>query len=153
MWISSLVTRVDKLLIQDAGPRAIGFALHDAPEGMPPEQDSLDHLPVEPAGTTWWDRHVSESCESRSVPSIEVATDSGTIELTDEEADLAHVQKELLGVYLSLRSRRLQLCNLRVCIFVDSVATVAYLVRWGGPSIVLCRIVRRIWGVCVRYGR
>lgn len=152
IWVSSYVTRVDKVLIQDSGPRAVGFALHDAPVEMRAERDSLDHLPVVAEGTTWWDRHVRSLREPQSIPALELATSCGTIELKDSEADLAHVQKELLGTFLALKSRRRELCNKRVCIFVDSVASIAYLVSWGGASVILSRIVRLIWGICVRWG-
>ena len=152
IWVSSVVERVDMLLIQDSGPAAVGFALHDAPQGLQPVADPPDFLPVVGGDTTWWGRHVTESSESQPVPGIQLATSIGTIELTESEATLAHVQKELLGTYLALKSRRRELHHKRVCIFVDSVATIAYIVKWGGPSMILSRIVRLIWGVCVRWG-
>ena len=39
-----------------------------------------------------------------------------------------------------------------MCIFVDSTSSVHYLVKWGGASIRLCKIVRAIWEVCVKWG-
>ena len=69
---------------------------------------------------------------------------AGTIELTDSEAEMEHVHKELLMVALVLRSQAEQLRSRRVCIFVDAVATVAYICNWGGPSLFLCRIVKLI---------
>jgi hypothetical protein len=152
IWVSSVVERVDVLLIQDSGPSAVGFALHEAPDGLQPVAASLDGLPVVSHDPTWWGRHVTTSSEVQPVPDLELATSIGTIPLTEAECDLAHVQKELLGTYLALKSRRRELHNKRVCIFVDAVATIAYLIKWGGPSMVLCRIVRLIWGVCVRWG-
>jgi hypothetical protein len=152
IWVSSLVTKVDKLLVQDAGPRAVGFAVHDAPRGMRTELDSSDHLPVTCMQETWWDRHVRGLKEPKSVPALEFASSLGTIELTDGEAELAHVHKELLGTYLALKSRRRELFQKRVCIFVDSIATVAYLTQWGGTSLILSRMVRCIWGLCTRWG-
>ena len=45
---------------------------------------------------------------------------SGTIELTDLEADMHHVHKGLVGVVLAVASRRFELENKRVCLLVDS---------------------------------
>ena len=148
IWISSTVVPVDKLVIQDAGPRAVGYAVHTAPAELRAIDCSLDMLPVDTGLPTRWGGHVSMP----SMPAVELATSIGTIELREDEAELAHVQKELLGVLLALRSRRRELQDKRVCIFVDSTSSVHYLVKWGGASIRLCRIVRAIWEVCVKWG-
>ena len=58
------------------------------------------------------------------------------------------MHKELMGVFLTLKSRRVELQHKRVCVFVDATASVAYLVNWGGPSQVMTRIVRQIWSLC-----
>ena len=75
--------------------------------------------------------------------SLTVATTCGTIELTDEESLGHHVHKELLGVFLALKSRRVELRHKRVCVFVDATASVAYLANWGGPSKIMTRTVRK----------
>ena len=81
-----------------------------------------------------------------------MVTTERTIELTDQEADLEHVHKELLMVALVLRSQAPALYNRRVCIFVDAMTTVAYICNWGGPSLFLSRIVKLIWSICARFG-
>ena len=173
IWISSLITPVDKMLIQDAGPRAVGFALHEAPAGQCIPASSVDVLPMATIKTsrrshlitdsedappstsmvaTRWNGHVMTSTDSDCMPTVELATSVGTIELKDDEAGWPHVHKELLGVLLALRSLRTSLMNKRICIFVDATATVCYLVQWGGRSSRLTQIVRDIWGVCAQWG-
>ena len=154
------------MLIQDAGPRAIGFAVHEVSDltaassdmlpiensgllvgrghrvsGIDPSPPRQCALPAEPASP-------SHATASDVVDSLSVATSCGTIELTDAECDLHHVQKELLGTFLALHSRREELRHKRVCIFVDATATVAYLSQWGRRSRVLTGIVRRLGVVC-----
>ena len=166
---------VDRVVVQDAGPRAIGYAVHKV-EGL--EAVVADHLPVEGGNQLLgWDGHV-RGAESRSAPTsaenstsfrqasraarvvvsadqvtegMTVSTSCGTIELTDEECTGHHVHKELLGAYLALLSRRLELRHKRVALFVDATASVAYLAKWGGPSQVMTRIVRRIWSLCAAW--
>ena len=186
IWVSSMVEKVDCVLIQDAGPRAVGFAVHE-PSDL--AAASADHLPFgDSSMLVGWGPHatatdleigrgrrakgadsnpvladpscsntvdtvgVSATSAAAVLPTLSVATSCGTIELTDAECDLHHVQKELLGSYLALLSRRDELRDKRVCIFVDATATVAYLTQWGGSSKVLTRIVRRIWGLCAAWG-
>ena len=207
IWIESMIERVDYVLVQDAGPRAIGLALHAADDLFAPAVDPLpadnsfltgqgncakvtslgtgldDDLTGQKtrvtelvtsntgsddkmvgwgshtAGSTGADisRHQLTSPSSGKLSAeqvmsgLSVATSQGTIELTDEECCHHHVHKELLGVLLALQSRRVQLQHRRVCVFVDSTATVAYLVNWGGPSVVMMRLVRRIWAVCASW--
>ena len=170
IWVASTITQVDRVLIQDAGPRAIGFAVHEVSDltaassdmlpiensgllvgrghrvsGIDPSPPRQCALPAEPASP-------SHATASDVVDSLSVATSCGTIELTDAECDLHHVQKELLGTFLALHSRREELRHKRVCIFVDATATVAYLSQWGGRSRVLTGIVRKIWGLCAAWG-
>ena len=45
---------------------------------------------------------------------------SGTVELSDTEADMHHVHKELVSVVLAVASRWFELENKRVCLLVDS---------------------------------
>ena len=90
--------------------------------------------------------------QGTSSESWTIVTADGTIELTDSEADLEHVHKELLMVALVLRSQADRLYNRRVCIFVDAVASMAYICDWGGPSIFLTRLVKLIWSICARFG-
>ena len=145
IWISSMIVPVDKMLVQDAGPRAVGFALHEAPAGMSAAAGSVDVLPMASLETM-------ASTDPDLIPTIELATSVGTIELKDDEAEWPHVHKELLGVLLAIRSLRASLMNKRICLFVDATATVCYLVRWGGRSSRLTQIVREIWGVCAQWG-
>ena len=77
---------------------------------------------------------------------------SGTIELTDLEADMHHVHKELIRVVLAVSLRQLELENKQVCLLVDSTTSVAYIANWGGPSITCNRIVRRLRSICGRFG-
>ena len=221
IWIESRIERVDYVLVQDAGPRAIGLALHAADELFAPAVDPLPTdnsfltgqghcakvtalgtgLDVVLAGQenrvtelvtsntgsddkiVGWDSHAAGSTvalsgaesslstalrEKAALPDIghsssgklsaeqvmsglSVATSEGTIELTDDECNHHHVHKELLGVLLALQSRRVQLQHRRVCVFVDSTATVAYLVNWGGPSVIMMKMVRQIWAVCASW--
>ena len=173
IWIDSIVVPVDKVLVQDAGPRAVGYALHDAPTDRHVSAGSIDPLPMAPAEATRrglramqsvglppiasieatrWDDHVRHPIDPSDIPAVELATSIGTIELKDEEAEWPHVHKELLGVLLALRSLQAELRNKRICLFVDATATVCYLVRWGGRSSRLTQLVRQIWGVCARWG-
>ena len=132
----------------DAGPRAVGFAVHntkdiravDAPGGLPSVEAGVRQLvPTGVLVDAVLDRHT-------------LYASSGTIELTDVEADMHHVHKELVGVVLSVASRQFELENKRVCLLVDSTTSVAYIANWGGPSITCNRIVRRLWGICARFG-
>ena len=175
IWVDSKIEPVDKVVVQDAGPRAIGYAVHKV-EGL--EAVAVDRLPVEGGNLLLgWDGHV-RGAESRSAPTsaenstsfrqasraarvvvsadqvtegMTVSTSCGTIELTDEECTGHHVHKELLGAYLALLSRRHELRHKRVALFVDATASVAYLAKWGGPSQVMTRIVRRIWSLCAAW--
>ena len=148
IWVESMVKMVDCVLVQDAGPRAIGFAIHDmqdicavnAPGGLPSVEVGAQRLvPTGMLVDAVLDKHT-------------LYASSGTIELTDVEADMHHVHKELVGVVLTVASRRLELENKRVCLLVDSTTSVAYIANWGGPSITCNRIVRRLWGICARFG-
>ena len=151
----------------------MGFAVHDAQAGLEARTGSVDVLPMHSVDPTWRGLRVrpshdgypvestacirEEDCVLSTtgplhVPSIELATSIGTIELKDEEASWPHVHKELLGVLLALRSQASSLQNKRVCLFVDATTTVSYLVRWGGKSNRLNQLVRLIWGVCARWG-
>ena len=143
-----MVKTVDCVLVQDAGPRAIGFAVHDmkdiravdAPGGLPSvEVGAQQRVPTGMLVDAVLDKHT-------------LYASSGTIELTDVEADMHNVHKELIGVVLAVASRRLELENKRVCLLVDSTTSVAYIANWGGPSITCNRIVRRLWGICARFG-
>jgi hypothetical protein len=143
IWLSSQVVTVDCAVIQDSGPRAVGFSVRelrgvqacDAPAWLPHEQAGRGVLGEELL--------TSGACVLES--SI------GTIELTEEEAELQHVHKELLGVVLTFASRREELRNRRVCVMVDSTTSVAYLVKWGGSSLRCNRLVRRLWAICARF--
>ena len=148
IWVESMVKTVDCVLVQDAGPRAIGFAVHDmqdiravdAPGGLPSVEVGAQQLvPTGMLVDAVLDKHT-------------LYASSGTIELTDVEADMHHVHKELVGVVLAVASRRFELENKRVCLLVDSTTSVAYIANWGGPSITCNRIVRRLWGICARFG-
>ena len=76
----------------------------------------------------------------------------GTIEFTEEENGLEHVQKELWGLYLSLLSQREALSGKRVSVQVDATATVHYLTEWrGGSSSLLSNMVKLIWALCIRF--
>ena len=175
IWVSSRIEPVDRVVVQDAGPRAVGFAVHKV-ENL--QAVAAGHLPTEGGNQLLgWGDHV-RGTEPRSAPTsaesgdslvrdphsrrLEVAADSvaeglsvatscGTIELTDEECRGHHVHKELLGAYLALLSRRHELQHRRVALFVDATASVAYLAKWGGPSQVMTRIVRRIWCLCAAW--
>ena len=168
IWISSTIVPVDKVMIQDAGPRAIGYALFEAPGIAAAAADSLPteniihstgralHGSDETSANSGEclslgrDDRVRQSIASPGevLEGLSVATTCGTIELTDKEAGGHHVHKELMGVFLALKSRRVELQHKRVCVFVDATASVAYLVNWGGPSQVMTRIVRQIWSLC-----
>ena len=148
IWVESMVRTVDCVLVQDAGPRAVGFALHDmcgiravdAPGGLPSVEAGVQQLvPTGVLVDAVLDKHT-------------LYASSGTIELTDAEADMHHVHKELVGVVLAVASRRFELENKRVCLLVDSTTSVAYIANWGGPSLTCNRIVRRLWGICARFG-
>ena len=58
----------------------------------------------------------SHATASDVVDSLSFETSSGTIELTDAECDLHHVQKELLGTFLALHSRREDTTSQRVAL-------------------------------------
>ena len=116
IWVESMVKTVDCVLVQDAGPRAVGFAVHntkdiravDAPGGLPSVEGGVQQLVLtEVLVDAVLDKHT-------------LYASSGTIELTDVEADMHHVHKELVGVVLSVASRRFELENKRVCLLVDS---------------------------------
>ena len=171
IWISSTIVPVEKVLIQDAGPRAIGYALFEAPAI---EAAAADTLPTEnimhstgralrvsdetsaKAGeclSLGRDSRVRQSMASSEdvLARLSVATTCGTIELTDREEESHHVHKELMGVFLALKSRRMDLQHKRVCVFVDATASVAYLAHWGGPSRIMTRMVRQIWSLCAMW--
>ena len=123
IWVSSRIEPVDRVVVQDAGPRAIGFAIHDmqdicavdAPGGLPSVEVGAQRLvPTGMLVDAVLDKHT-------------LYASSGTIELTDVEADMHHVHKELIGVVLTVASRRLELENKRVCLLVDSTTSVAYI--------------------------
>ena len=163
IWVQSTIVPVDYSVIGDAGPRAVGFQVlrHEGVLAA----DSISMLPARLA------RRCSDMCLDVPLPGVgtdlvqvpadyqvtssesrTIVTADGTIELTDSEADLEHVHKELLMVALVLRSQADRLYNRRVCIFVDAVASVAYICNWGGPSIFLTRLVKLIWSICARFG-
>jgi hypothetical protein len=139
---------IDCALIQDAGPRAVGFDLRqvqdwtatDAPAGLP--------TLVEGKRKAMSKDVVVQMAESKHV----VNSTAGTIELTDAEANMHHVHKELLGVVLAVKSRRWELRNKRVCVIVDSTTSVAYISNWGGPSMICNRLIRQLWEVCAKFG-
>ena len=146
IWILSMVETVDCALIQDAGPRAIGFKrlelegvrAQDAPGNFPTGEG--ERVAV---GEQMLDHISGETHTLRST--------SGTIELNDSECDMHHVHKELLGVLLAVASQRWELRNRRVCILVDATTSVAYVTNWGGPSMTCNRVVRKLWGLCARF--
>ena len=159
IWILSKIVPVDKVLVQDAGPRAIGYAVFEAPNVAAVAADTLpteniihstkpvgseESLPLGRNGRV----KVSATTSADALSALTVATSCGTIELTDEESANHHVHKELWGVFLALKSRRDELRHRRVCVFVDSTSSVAYLANWGGPSKVMTRMVRKIWSIC-----
>lgn len=146
IWLQSMVETVDCALVQDAGPRAIGFSVRgvegittvDAPMGLPTEGGKSTEL-----------AQAMQEVANRQLHSFE--STSGTIELTDLEADMHHVHKELLGVLLAITSRRWELKDKRVCVLVDATTSVAYITNWGGPSMTCNRLVRKIWGLCATF--
>ena len=96
----SIVKPVDKLVIQDAGPQAVGFAVHNAAEAHLPALEATDFLPFGNNVSIRWGHHASQSATSSaslSVPAVLAASSAGTIDLTDEESDMPHVRKELLA--------------------------------------------------------
>ena len=145
IWCDSRVHPVDCVLVQDAGPRAIGFQLGEV-EGIL-AQDAPGGLPMEGSRSVALREKVVESV----VGMHQLRCTQGTIELRDEEADMHHVHKELLGVVLTIASRRLELQNKRVCILVDATTSVAYISNWGGPSMICNRLVRGLWGICATF--
>ena len=120
IWISSTIVPVDKVMIQDAGPRAIGYALFEAPGIAAAAADSLPteniihstgralHGSDETSANSGEclslgrDDRVRQSIASPGevLEGLSVATTCGTIELTDKEAGGHHVHKELMGVFL-----------------------------------------------------
>ena len=163
IWVSSTIVPVSYSIVGDAGPRAVGFQLLEhAPTPVCDAISSLpatlarrwaDHVMVVPVPGTESGPQVAgqEFCVTDE-GTHSVITSAGTIELTDSEATLEHVHKELLMVELVLRSLHASLTNRRICIFVDAKTTVAYLSNWGGPSLICCRILKRIWSICARFG-
>ena len=143
IWLQSRVVPVDCTLIQDAGPRAVGFSMRgvagvssvDAPGGLPTEGGKSETLRQGVLEVATSGVHSFQSTE-------------GTIELTDDEAMMHHVHKELWGVFLAVASRRWELQDRRVCVLVDATTTVAYLSNWGGPSLTCNRMVKKLWGLC-----
>ena len=102
IWVDSMVKTVDHdcVLVQDAGPRTVGFAVHnmrdiravDAPGGLPSVEAGVQQLvPTEVLVDAVLDKHT-------------LYASSGTIELTDVEADMHHVHKELVGCNAPLHS-------------------------------------------------
>ena len=151
IWIDSTIVPVECVLVQDAGPRAIGYALFDAPKLAAAAADTLPTENILHESQSFGrDGRVSESTATSAgvVETLSVATTCGTIELTDEESLGHHVHKELLGVLLALQSRRAELRHRRICVFVDSTSSVAYLANWGGPSKIMTRLIRQIWSIC-----
>jgi hypothetical protein len=163
IWVQSTVVPVQFSLVGDAGPRAVGFQVRQ--HGAAQVLDAISSLPATLAAR--WSDHVTSLPVPGSECSPQVArqnfcvtdesihsvtTTEGTIELTDAETEMEHVHKELLMVWLVLKSQCLALANRRLCIFVDATTTVAYLNNWGGPSIWCCRVVKHIWALCAEYG-
>jgi hypothetical protein len=101
------------------------------------------------------DRNGSSEVREAAMQSVlgehSVRSTQGTIELRDDEEVMHHVHKELLGVVLTVASRRLELRNKRVCILVDATTSVAYISNWGGPSMTCNRMVRQLWGLCASF--
>ena len=145
IWSDSLVLPVERVIFQDSGPEAVGFTIHEVTQ--------------EASAAVWGSFPVDAPCSMSVIKPVEpeayldchCATSSGTIELTDDERSLFHVQKELLGVLLVLKSRGRELFNKRICLFVDSTTSVFYLVRFGGRSAVLHAIVKEIWKVLLQF--
>lgn len=115
------------------------------------ERDSPHEGTVACPAVGWGGHARSEVAAGGVIDGLSIATSCGTIELSDAECRAHHVHKELLGVFLALMSRREELRHKRVAIFVDATASVAYLAKWGGPSAVMTRIVRRVWALCAAW--
>ena len=166
IWVQSMLVPVERAVVVDAGPRAVGFQVREIESqqvlgdfaSLPSTllagwSDHAIDIPVQQAAVS---ADSGEVVARQSVCADDAAagtiTSAGTIDLTDSEHAWHHVHKELLAVYLSLKSQCRKLNNRRICIFVDAKTTVAYLNNWGGPKLVCCRLMRRIWGVCARNG-
>ena len=100
-----MVRTVDCVLVQDAGPRVVAFAMHnkrgiravDVPGGLPSVEASVHRLvPTGVLVDAVLDKHT-------------LYASLGIIELTEVEADMHHMHKELVGVVLAVASRRFEL--------------------------------------------
>ena len=163
IWVQSTIVPLACSIIGDAGPRAVGFQVREhAPVPVCDALSSLpatlakrwaDHVMLVPVPDTELSRQVARQDFCVTDDGVHsVTTSQGTIELTDAECDMHHVHKELFMVLLVLRAKCSDLRNRRVGIFVDAVTTVAYLCNWGGPSLWCCRMVKRVWSICARFG-